>query len=96
MLEGEIKINSKEQLDFLIDYLIEERNEVIEVPDDYSAKRDLFRALMNVRMPREVSDEFLKQYSAHLKSPDLRLKVLKPYFHCRLVELLLQVYLIAL
>ena len=40
--------------------MIEERNEVIDVPDDYSAKRDLFRALMNVRMPQEVSDEFLK------------------------------------
>ena len=68
MLEGGIKINGEEQLDFLINYLIEERNEIIDVPDDYSDKRNLFRALMNVRMPHEVSDEFLKVQDEFLTS----------------------------
>ena len=49
-----------EQLDFLIKYLIDERTESIEIPDDYQDKRNLLRALMNVRMPSKVSEEFLK------------------------------------
>ena len=32
-------INATEQLDFLIDYLIEERGEEIDVPQDYHSKR---------------------------------------------------------
>lgn len=53
-------MNMQEQLDFLINYLIEESNETIEIPQDYQNKRNLLRALMNVRMPSKVSDEFLK------------------------------------
>ena len=53
-------MNREEQLDFLINYLIDERNEVIEIPQDYKAKRDLLRSLMNVRMPLKISDKFLK------------------------------------
>ena len=47
-------------MDFLIKYLIEERNETIEIPLDYQDKRNLLRALMNIRPPQKVSDEFLK------------------------------------
>ena len=53
-------MNRDEQLDFLINYLIDERKEAIEIPQDYKAKRDLLRSLMNIRMPLKVSDEFLK------------------------------------
>ncbi len=53
-------MNKEEQLDFLINYLINERNESIEIPQDYKSKRDLLRSLMNVRMPLKISDEFLK------------------------------------
>ncbi|AMD16643.1 appr-1-p processing enzyme family domain-containing protein [Methanobrevibacter sp. YE315] len=53
-------MNKEEQLDFLINYLIDERNESIEIPQDYKSKRDLLRSLMNVRMPLKISDEFLK------------------------------------
>ena len=53
-------MNTQEQLDFLLNYLIEERDERIDVPDNYQEKRNLLRALMNVRMPSKVSDEFLK------------------------------------
>ena len=57
---GEDGMNKEQQLDFLIKYLIDERNEVIEIPQEYKAKRDLLRSLMNVRMPLKISDEFLK------------------------------------
>ena len=53
-------MNREEQLDFLINYLIDERNEAIEIPQDYKAKRDLLRSLMNVRIPLKISDKFLK------------------------------------
>ncbi len=49
-----------EQLDFLIKYLIDERDETIDIPDDYQSKRALLRALMNVRPPLKISDYFLK------------------------------------
>ena len=50
----------EEQLNFLINYLIDERNESIEIPQSYHDKRNLLRSLMNIRMPSKVSDEFLK------------------------------------
>ena len=53
-------MNKEEQLDFLINYLADERKESIEIPQDYKAKRNLLRSLMNVRMPLKVSDEFIK------------------------------------
>ena len=53
-------MNKEEQLDFLINYLIDERKESIDIPQDYKSKRDLLQSLMNVRMPLKISDEFLK------------------------------------
>lgn len=41
-------------------YLIDERGEAIDIPSDFQDKRNLLRALMNVRMPLEISDEFLR------------------------------------
>lgn len=49
-----------EQLDFLIKYLIDERDENIDIPDDYQSKRALLRSLMNVRPPLKISDDFLE------------------------------------
>lgn len=40
--------------------MIDERNENINVPEDYESKRALLRGLMNVRMPLKISDEFIK------------------------------------
>ena len=56
----EIKIDIQEQLDFLINYLIEERGERIDIPNNLGDKKALFRSLRNVRLPGDVSDEFLK------------------------------------
>ena len=64
-------MNKEEQLDFLINYLINERNETIEIPQDYKTKRDLLRSLMNVRMPLKISDEFLKVQDDFLTSETL-------------------------
>lgn len=64
-------MNREEQLDFLINYLIDERNEAIEIPQDYKAKRDLLRSLMNVRIPLKISDEFLKVQDDFLTSETL-------------------------
>jgi len=64
-------MNREEQLDFLINYLIDERNEAIEIPQDYKAKRNLLRSLMNVRIPLKISDEFLKVQDDFLTSETL-------------------------
>jgi hypothetical protein len=40
--------------------LINERDETIDIPDDYQSKRALLRSLMNVRPPLKISDDFLK------------------------------------
>lgn len=54
-------MTQEERLDFLIRYLLNESAEygVITVPEDQADRRRLLRALMNVRPPRPVSDEFL-------------------------------------
>ena len=50
------------RLDFLIDYLLKEDPQYSEmqIPPDLQGKRDLFRALRNVRPPLPVSEEFLR------------------------------------
>ena len=47
-------------MDFLINYLIDERQENIDVPQDFQSKRNLLRALMNIRPPAPISDEFIQ------------------------------------
>ena len=55
------------RLDFLIDYLIKEDPQYSEmrIPEDLQGKRDLFRALRNVREPKPVSEEFLRLQDVH-------------------------------
>ena len=50
------------RIDKLIRYLIDENPEysAIEIPETEQGKRDLFRALRNVREPKPVSEEFLR------------------------------------
>lgn len=40
--------------------MIDERGEVIDIPTNYDEKRRFLRVLMNIRMPNEVSQEFIK------------------------------------
>ena len=58
------------RLDFLIDYLLKEdpRYSEMEIPSDQQGKRDLFRALRNVRMPKPVSEEFLRLQDEELQA----------------------------
>ena len=58
------------RLDFLIDYLLKEdpRYSEVEIPSDLQGKRDLFRALRNVRPPRPVSEEFLRLQDEELQA----------------------------
>lgn len=64
-------MNAHEQLDFLINYLLDERNDSIDIPNDLQGKKELLRSLMNVRLPSEVSDEFLKVQDDYLTGETL-------------------------
>ncbi len=53
-----------DKLDKLIEYLCAERGEPVPHVSD---KRRFFRALVNVRMPRQTSEEFLRTQNEYLK-----------------------------
>ena len=58
------------RLDYLIEYLLKENPEysAIEIPETEQGKRDLFRALCNVREPKPVSEEFLRLQDEELQT----------------------------
>ena len=58
------------RLDYLIDYLLKEDPQYSEmqIPSDLQGKRDLFRALRNVRWPKPVSEEFLRLQDEELQA----------------------------
>ena len=58
------------RIDILIRYLIAEEPQYseIQIPEDLQGKRDLFRALRNVRPPRPVSGEFLRLQDEELQT----------------------------
>jgi len=57
------------RLDYLIDYLVKEDNRYseLEIPESIGEKRDLFRALRNIREPKPVSEEFLRLQDEELQ-----------------------------
>ena len=57
------------RLDTLIHYLLDEDPQYSEmrIPEDLQGKRDLFRALRNVREPKPVSEEFLRLQDEELQ-----------------------------
>ena len=57
------------RLDYLIDYLLKEDPQYSEmqIPSGLQGKRDLFRALRNVRWPKPVSEEFLRLQDEELQ-----------------------------
>lgn len=65
-------MTQEERLTFLLDYLLRERQEKFDVPADPQGRRQLLRALMNVRMPAPVSDEFLGVQDAYLQEETRR------------------------
>ena len=58
------------RLDILIQYLLDEDPQYsdMRIPSDLQGKRDLFRALRNVRMPAPVSEEFLRLQDEELQA----------------------------
>jgi hypothetical protein len=62
-------MNHDEQRIWLIQQLLSEnaRYKEYEIPEDIQEQKNLLRALMNVRMPDPVSDEFLKIQDEYLQ-----------------------------
>ncbi len=62
-----------DKLTWLIDYLLREEPQYAgtRIPENVDEQRQLLRALMNVRPPRPVSDEFLRIQDAYLQERQL-------------------------
>lgn len=62
-------MNQTERRIYLIERLLEESNEYrgLRIPDDENGQRQLLRGLMNIRMPGEIDDEFLKVQDEYLQ-----------------------------
>ena len=58
------------RLNYLIEYLLRENPDysAMEIPETEQEKRDLFRALCNVREPKPVSEEFLRLQDEELQA----------------------------
>ncbi len=63
-------MTQSERLDFLINYLISERNEyrTITIPQSESERFKLFRSLVNVRPAQAVSEDFLSVQDDYLQA----------------------------
>ena len=57
------------KLDYLIKELIKEDSNIynIEIPTTIDEKKDLYRALRNIRNPKPISEEYLKIQDEYLK-----------------------------
>ena len=62
-------MNQNERRIFLIQELLKENNRYddMEIPQDFEEQRALLRALMNVRIAKNVDDEFIKVQDEYLK-----------------------------
>lgn len=58
------------RLDYLIEYLLKEDPQYseMEIPSDLQGKRELFRALRNVRWPKPISEDFLRLQDEELQA----------------------------
>lgn len=67
-------MNQNERRIFLIQELLKEdkRYNDIEIPQDFEEQRALLRALMNVRIPKGINDEFIKVQNEYLKEETKR------------------------
>lgn len=66
-------MDNSERLKYLIEYLLsEQRQSSVELPPLMDEQKRLFRALVNVRLPKEASKEFLRIQDEYLQE-ELRL-----------------------
>lgn len=68
-----------EKLDFLIDYLLKENEEIKlnNTPKTNEEKADLWRALCNIREAKQISEEYLKVQDAYLQERLKKLQITK-------------------
>lgn len=57
---------------YLIEYLLAERGERIEIPNDAYNQKRLLRSLFNIRMPKETSGDFLQIQDGYLQEENRR------------------------
>ena len=57
---------------YLIEYLLAERGERIEIPNDAYNQKRLLRSLFNIRMPKETSEDFLQIQDGCLQEENRR------------------------
>lgn len=60
-------MNQLERRLYLINHLLNERNETIDMPEDTYNQKRLLRGLMNVRMPDAISKEFIDIQDEYLQ-----------------------------
>lgn len=60
-------MNQTERRIYLIKYLLDEMHVGLNIPKDKNEQRRLLRALFNVRLPKEIDEEFLKIQDEYLK-----------------------------
>ena len=57
-----------EKLDYLINYLLKERNETLEINNlSYEDKKRVYRSLCNIRDAKPISEEYLKIENEYLQ-----------------------------
>lgn len=63
-------MNQEERRIYLIRYLLDEnpRYKDIGIPEDISGQKPLLRGLLNIRMPKEISPEFLRIQDDYLRA----------------------------
>ncbi len=57
---------------YLIEYLLAERGERIEIPNDAYNQKRFLRSLFNIRMPKETSEDFLQIQDVYLQEENRR------------------------
>ena len=61
-------MTQSERREYLIQYLLKEDKKIFrpKMPSDKQGQEELLRSLMNVRMPKPISEEFLKIQDEYL------------------------------
>lgn len=68
-----------EELDYLIKYLLNESNQNIDIHIGKLEKKNLYRALVNIRQPKPISDEFLKVEDKYLQKELNKKEIINTY-----------------
>lgn len=62
-------MTQSERREYLIEYLLKEERKIFrqKMPSDKEGQENLLRSLMNIRMPKPASEEFLRVQDEYLK-----------------------------